>query len=201
MSKNKLLILEKYVKVAVKKALKEQEENLKRQETSIYLLYRWPGLRESMINLMSPIFSRYISNVSIVAPKPTTFNITLINGMNFYMIYSGSKNFIVKIQGKKYNLINLGETERASQAIANMLELSYTPPVDEGTKKDSELKSAIDGMGGGGGGGTFPGEAPPTGDLGGETPSPEIPGEISPETGAPEDETSDDGPDKFPELP
>jgi hypothetical protein len=124
---SKKLILEKYIKVAARKALKEQEEQLKKQEKSIYLIYRFPGLKEVMVDMMSPIFSRFISNVQIIAPKPTVFNIALTNGMDFYITYVGRGNFIAKIQGKKYNLNNLGEVERASQSISNMLELNYTP--------------------------------------------------------------------------
>lgn len=134
------LLLEKYIKVSVRKALKEQEEQLKKQEKSVYLIYRFPGFRKAMIDLLSPAFSRYITNVTVIAPKPTTFNIALVNGMDFYMIYMNGGSFIAKIQGKKYNLSNLGETERASQSIANMLELNYTPQEElmgmKNTKKD-----------------------------------------------------------------
>jgi hypothetical protein len=50
---------------------------------------------------MSPAFGRYISDVSLIAPKPTTFGIGLINGQDFTMIYLGKNNFNVKVSGKK----------------------------------------------------------------------------------------------------
>jgi len=158
---DKKLLLEKYIKVAVKKALKEQEIAQKRAEKSMYLVYRFPGLKKTMTELMSPAFGRYVSNISIVAPKPTTFNINLINGQDFTIYYLGKGKFMAKIAGKKYNPAALGELERGSQAIADLLELNYgtvgeekepTPSGDTGggsmpspdnTAKDTELAADL----------------------------------------------------------
>jgi hypothetical protein len=74
---------------------------------------------------MSPSFGRFIQDVSLVAPKPTTFNIKLINNQEFYVVYDGRKNWTSKISGKRYNMQELSEIERGSQAIADLLELSY----------------------------------------------------------------------------
>jgi len=43
---SKTLLLEKYIKVAVRKALKEQEEQQQRAERAMYLVYRFPGLKK-----------------------------------------------------------------------------------------------------------------------------------------------------------
>ena len=122
---NKQLILEKYIKVAVKKALKEQEEQQRTAEKAVYLTYRFPGLRKLMEDLMSPAFNRYITDIKVVAPKPTTFKVELKKNQDFGITYLGKGKFNVKVSGKKYNPINLGELERASQSIANILELNY----------------------------------------------------------------------------
>jgi hypothetical protein len=127
---NKRLLLEKYIKVAVKKALKEQEEQQKKAEKALYLVYRFPGLKELMEDLMSPAFGRFISHIEIVSPKPTIFKIILINNQEFSIIYVGKKHFIVKISGKKYNPANLGELERASNSISELLQLNYA--IEEG---------------------------------------------------------------------
>ena len=74
---NKSLILEKYITKAVKKALKEQEEQQQRAEKAMYFIYRFPGLKKTFEDLMSPAFGRYVADVSLVAPKPTTFNVEL----------------------------------------------------------------------------------------------------------------------------
>lgn len=129
---NKQLLLEKYIKVAVRKALAEQEEREKKATKAMYLVYRFPGLKKVMEDLMSPIFSRFITDVKIIAPKPTTFTAKLINEQDFNIIYDGKKNFTVKVAGKKYNMQNLGELERAQQAIANVLELNYAIAEGEG---------------------------------------------------------------------
>jgi len=138
---NKQIILEKYIKVAVKKALKEQEEQQKRAEKALYLVYRFPGLKKLMEDLMSPVFGRFMSHIEIVAPKPTTFNVKLINNQEFGIIYVGKGNFMVKIAGKKYNPLNLGELERASNAIADLLQLNYAP--EEGKEQQPSSEESI----------------------------------------------------------
>jgi hypothetical protein len=144
---NKKLLLEKYIKVAVKKALKEQEAAQKRAEKSMYLVYRFPGLKKTMTELMSPAFGRYVSNISIVAPKPTTFSINLINGQDFTIYYLGKGKFMAKIAGKKYYPANLGELERGSQAIADLLELNYGTAGEE--KEPSSAAAPAPSSGGG----------------------------------------------------
>ena len=148
---NKQLLLEKYIKVAVRKALKEQEAAQKQAEKSMYLVYRFPGLKKVMHDLMSPAFGRYVTGINIVAPKPTTFNVSLINGQDFTIYYLGKGKFMAKVAGKKYYPYNLGELERANQAIADLLELNY------GTIGEEKEPSSI-----------------PSGDMGGApSPSPE----------------------------
>ena len=126
---SKKLILEKYVRVAIKKAIKEAEEQQKKAEKAMYLVYRFPGLKKVMEDLMSPSFGRFVTDMKLVAPKPTTFSAKLINEQDFNIIYNGKGKYTIKISGKKYNIQNLGELERAQQSIADLLELSYA--IDE----------------------------------------------------------------------
>jgi hypothetical protein len=74
---------------------------------------------------MSPSFGRFITEVNLVAPKPTTFNLKLINEQEFTIVYDGKKNYTAKVAGKRYNMQQLGELERAQQGIADLLELNY----------------------------------------------------------------------------
>ena len=170
---NKQLLLEKYIKVAVRKALKEEEAKQQRATKAMYLVYRFPGLKKTMIDLMSPSFGRFIQDVTLTAPKPTTFNIKLINDQEFYVTYDGRKNWTSKISGKRYNMQELSEIERGSQAIADLLELSYAldekalgggeaPPPDAGAEAFSAAAGA-------------PEITPPA-----EEPSPEAPAEETP---------------------
>jgi hypothetical protein len=126
---DKQIILEKYIKVAVRKALQEEEAKQKKATKAMYLVYRFPGLKKVMEELMSPSFGRFITDVIVVAPKPTTFSAKLINEQDFGIIYNGKGKYTVKVSGKKYNVQNLGELERAQQAIADLLELNYA--IDE----------------------------------------------------------------------
>jgi hypothetical protein len=127
---DKKLLLEKYVRVAIKKAIQEQEARQKKAEKAMYLIYRFPGLKKSIEELMSPSFGRFITAVDLVAPKPTTFKVTLINGYDYNITYLKKDTYQAKIAGKKYYLLNLGESERAAQAIADLLDLS--PSIKEG---------------------------------------------------------------------
>ena len=145
---NKALLLEKYIKVAVKKALKEQEEQQERSEKAMYFIHRFPGLKKTLEGLLSPSFGRYVANISLVSPKPTTFNIELINSQDFSIYYIGKGNFTVKVAGKRYNPVNLGELERASQAITDLLELRYAPLESKeatASQYDADLKQDVEG--------------------------------------------------------
>jgi hypothetical protein len=169
---NKKLLLEKYIKVAVRKALKEQEEQQRRAEKAMYLVYRFPNLKRLLEDLMSPSFGRFVSGVDIVSPKPTVFKVGLINGQDFTITYLGSNNFSIKVSGKKYFDKSLAEIERASNAISQLLEFSYALKEEEmatepSTTKDQELAQDLNV--GGTTGGTETGEltaptpeAPPT---------------------------------------
>ena len=167
---NKKLLIEKYIKVAVRKALAEQEVKEKRAVRSMYLIHRFPGLKKVMVDLMSPSFGRFVTDVQITAPKPTTFNVKLINEQDFYIIYDGRKNYTSKIAGKRYNIQMLSELERASQAIADLLELNYAiveekePTADSGAEAFTAAASAPE----------VPAETPA------EEPAPEAPAEETP---------------------
>jgi hypothetical protein len=130
---DKKLLLEKYVRIAIKKAIQEQEARQKKAEKAMYLIYRFPGLKKSIEELMSPSFGRFVTAVDLVAPKPTTFKVTLINGYDFNITYLKKDTYSAKVAGKKYYLLNLGESERASQAIADLLDLS--PSIKEGEEQ------------------------------------------------------------------
>lgn len=144
---NKIILLEKYIKVAVRKALKEQEEQQRKAEKAMYLVYRFPGLKKVMEELMSPSFGRYVSNIDVVAPKPTTFKVLLVNGQDFNIKYLGKNKWNVKVAGKQYHPDNLGESERCSQAIADLLELNYAPA--EGKEQTSPQNGPGPNTGGG----------------------------------------------------
>ena len=134
------VLLEKYISVAVQKALKEQEVAERKSVKSMYLVYRFPGLKKVLEDVMSPAFGRYISDVSVVSPKPTTFKISLINSQFFYIYYLSGGEFMVKVSGKKYYSENLGELERNYAPTEVKEEVS--PSVDKGADLGAELSAA-----------------------------------------------------------
>lgn len=147
---SKTFLIEKYIRVAVRKALKEQEQIQKKSEASMYMIYRFPGLKTVLEDIMSPSFGRYIKDVDIISPKPTTFKFTLINSQSFFIYYLGKKEFMAKIAGKKYYTDSLGDLERASAAVTSLLELNYsqeelkdTDPVED-TKDMEDAVSSPD---------------------------------------------------------
>lgn len=166
----KLLILEAYVKKAVKKALKEQEQLEQNAEKAMYLIHRFPKLKELFEDLMSPAFGRFVASIEIIAPKPTVFNVELINGQEFDITYLGNSKFRLRILGKKYYPEELGDLERASQSIADLLLLSKPNPSAEAEQQkqfDDGLANDLGkGPTGDFSGGNFPG-ATNEPDLGG----------------------------------
>ena len=53
---DKKLILEKYIKVAVRKALQEEEQRQQKATKAMYLVYRFPGLKK--LHLMNLFLGR-----------------------------------------------------------------------------------------------------------------------------------------------
>ena len=85
-----------------------------------FLMKKFPELREAIVNLLTDQYDSFLEDIEWVAPRPTTFRIVLKNGESFYLIYTG-KSWIAQVEGKKYYLLNIGEDERAAQAISRLL--------------------------------------------------------------------------------
>jgi hypothetical protein len=91
------------------------------------ILSRFPKLLDTLINLMSDEFSSFVNNIDWVAPRPTTFKIKLNNGNYFYLIW-GDKEFNARISGTNYNLMSVGEKQRAIKAIQELLMIGPIDP-------------------------------------------------------------------------
>jgi hypothetical protein len=84
------------------------------------VLVKFPKLKDVIVNLLTDQYEIFITDIQWVAPKPTTFRIVLGNNENFLLIYT-ERSWIAQVEGKNYYLLNLGEEEQATQAIARML--------------------------------------------------------------------------------
>lgn len=100
-----------------------------------YLLIKYPSLRDTLNILMSNAFKDYLNGIYVVAPRPTTFKIVLHNNQEFFLIWTG-KTYICKVEGKKYYLTFLSDKQRATNAIAQLLELGN--PIGKPGPSDQE---------------------------------------------------------------
>jgi hypothetical protein len=165
-----------------------------------FILRKFPELKSVLDDLLTVTFKDYIKNIFVVAPKPTTFKVLLKNDQWFLLIYN-ERSYVVKAAGKRYYLLNLGEKQRAIQAIADLLItknfLSSNSPEEENssTGPDSESSSKSKSSGGGSSGSSAGSDAFSSEDLDSILGSDD---ETSPEGGA---ESPESGEEESPEEP
>jgi hypothetical protein len=102
-----------------------------------FLLSKYPTLRKTLEMLMSPAYKDYITGVYITAPKPTTFKVVLHNGQSFILTFLG-KAYEATVAGKKFYLQTVGERERATNAVARLLQLG-NPIETEGADGEEQV--------------------------------------------------------------
>jgi hypothetical protein len=107
-----------------------------------------PDVNEILVLLMTENYRIFVIDIEWVAPKPTTFRITLGNNEQFFLEHT-KKSWIAQIEGKKYYLLRLNERQDAINAIARSLR--YGKP-----KTGEELQTELPPTPG------PPPEAPPT---------------------------------------
>jgi len=91
-----------------------------------FMLMKYPSLKETLVELLTEDFRDYLTGIYIMAPKPTVFKIVLHNNQYFYLTWMG-KNYEAKVSGKKYYLSSIGDLERATIGISELLMMG-TPP-------------------------------------------------------------------------
>ena len=110
------------IKVIIRGVYKISDPDVEPKATDHYLMQKFPSLREVIVNLLTDQYGDFIEDIGWIAPRPTTFKVILKNEEFFYLTYTG-KSYIATVEGKKYYLLNIGEDERAAQAIARLLRL------------------------------------------------------------------------------
>ena len=100
------------------------------------MLYKFPKLQETLIDLMSNEFTTFVEDIEWVAPRPTTFKVVLKNQNTFHLIWNGD-TFTARVSGTQYNLSSIGDKERAIKAIQELL---ITGPInpDKGAATPSQ---------------------------------------------------------------
>ena len=140
----------KKIKIIRSRPLKEEEEVIDQQpqdtapeEVEItyesnpleFMLMKYPTLTKTLTDLLTDDFRNYIIGVYIMAPKPTIFKIVLHNNRSFHLIYMGDDKYEAKVSDKKYWLPSIGEFERATISIAELLMMG-TPPTTQGPETE-----------------------------------------------------------------
>jgi hypothetical protein len=116
--------LEDYVRGRVRQLLgKTAEEAYQGDPNSPMnlMLQRFPQLRQTLEKLLTMQFRLFVDDIQWVAPRPTTFKVILPNKQYFNLIWN-TQDFIVKVSGKKYDMLTLQERERAIKSIAELIQ-------------------------------------------------------------------------------
>ena len=101
---------------------KSPEEKAFEENPLEFILNKYPSLDETLITLLTSDYRDYITGIYIIAPKPTKFKVVLHNNQSFYLTYMG-KTYEATISGKRYYLIGLGDIQRATMALSDLLTL------------------------------------------------------------------------------
>ncbi len=124
------------IKDRIKNLVKDVFNQLDKPEykpAGLDVLTDYPSLYETLNDLFDNQYFNFVKTIDWVSPIPTTFRIVLVNGAEFYLIYSKS-SWIAQVAGKKYFLIKLPQKQRAVNAISRLLRHFY---VDVNNEEDS----------------------------------------------------------------
>lgn len=127
------LILEAYVEVLT--------ESDQLPTTKDILLGKFPTLKKNVENLFTKQYDDFIEGIDWVAPRPSTFRITLKNSQALYLKWTGA-TFEAQIEGKKYMLNKVEDFQQALDRLAELLK--QEKPKEEAGDQFQEPEAAID---------------------------------------------------------
>lgn len=135
------------IKRIILKEIERMEPNVQSFEDDPinFLLTKYPTLEKTLAMLMTPAYKDYITGIYITAPKPTTFKIVLHNGQYFLLTFLG-KAYEATVAGKRFYLQTVGERERATNAVARLLQLG-NPIETKGAEGDEQTPEKSGGAG------------------------------------------------------
>ena len=102
------------------KTTPEDELPISTKYSRFDIVFKFPEMIPVLENLMTNDFELFIKDIFWVAPKPTTFKIMLINDQYFFLMYDPI-SWTAQIEGKKYYLIELRDSELAAEAVGRIL--------------------------------------------------------------------------------
>lgn len=95
------------------------EQNVLRS-ASQEILGKFPTVKRTLVDLLTPEYDEFVKEVKWVAPKPSTFEVVLQNGERFYLKWLG-KSFSIQVAGKSYDLSKVSEYQQALNRINDLL--------------------------------------------------------------------------------
>lgn len=105
------------------------------------LLFKFPKLQETLVDLMSDEFTSFVEDIEWVAPRPTTFRVVLKNQNSFHLIWNGDA-FTARVSGTNYNLAAANDHDRAVRAIQELLITGPINPEKGSATASQELTPA-----------------------------------------------------------
>jgi hypothetical protein len=122
----------------------KKKEKVAKEET-FPILYKFPSLKVILNNLFNSQLEPFIKEINWVSPNPTSFRIDLKNGEYFFLTYIGKSEdldfYTAVISGKKYDLRNIVDQERATDALSRLLIQGNFEevPTDDETPNEEEV--------------------------------------------------------------
>jgi len=151
---------------AIETPTPEDKLPIKTKYSRFNILNKFPEMIVVLENLLTNDFELFIKEIFWVAPRPTTFKIILINGQHFFLMFD-PKSWTAQVEGKKYWLIELRDSELAAESISRILrygEIKYTQNKTKSEEETSIETSTTD----------TPEEESPIEEPEDETPEPEV---------------------------
>lgn len=90
------------------------------KSSSQEILGKFPTVKKTLVDLLTPEFGEFVKDVKWVAPKPSTFEVVLQNGERFFLKWLG-KSFSTQVAGKSYDLSKVSEYQQALNRINDIL--------------------------------------------------------------------------------
>jgi len=119
-------------------------------KTSEDIVRMFPYVNDTLVDLMSMDYKLFIGKIEWVAPKPTTFRVTLKNGNDFYLTWN-SAEFMVNINGLDFDLGSVSDELRCIKQIKDSLIYGpFNKNEDDGVENDISDTDKSSGSGGGG---------------------------------------------------
>ena len=100
------------------------------------ILGKFPSLKRTLESLLTNQYHEFVEAVEWIAPKPSTFRVTLTNGETFELKWMG-RGFQATIAGKKYFLSNVDEFQQSLDKLGELLKTKQPQPGD-GTEGGDE---------------------------------------------------------------